>query len=249
MASTGTIRAAAPAAFTWRRLLVVAATIEVALLLGSAIILRDAEPAALAVGGLVGLGLLRLRRGTLGVVALALLFFDVAIWTVLETASNLGQHRDLLSLAIPAALAATGLAGLIAAGAVASGRAARTTPWARNVGGAAIALVVLVLILGLVIGQSAGSAAQPGSLALRTKDAKFSQTELSAPAGEITVSLSNGDLFWHTFTIDALGVNVPIPTGGERSVTFRAPPGTYTYYCAIPGHAALAGMRGTLTVR
>src|SRR5262249_21152032 len=183
MASTGTIRAAAPAAFTWRRLLVVAAAVEVALLLGSAIVLRDAEPAALAVGGLVGLGLLRLRRGTLGVVALALLFLDVAIWTVPETASNLGQHRDLLSLAVPAALAAIALAGLIAAGAVTSGRAASTTPWARNVGWAAVALVVLVLILGVGFGQTAGLAAQPGTLTLRTKDAKFSQTELSAPAG------------------------------------------------------------------
>ena len=31
-------------------------------------------------------------------------------------------------------------------------------------------------------------------------------------------------------------------------VTFTAAPGTYTFYCAIPGHESI-GMRGTLTVR
>ena len=33
-----------------------------------------------------------------------------------------------------------------------------------------------------------------------------------------------------------------------QQVTFTAAPGTYRFYCAIPGHTAL-GMAGTLTVR
>ena len=40
---------------------------------------------------------------------------------------------------------------------------------------------------------------------------------------------------------------VPQPVNGEQSVTFSAPPGTYAFYCAIPGHESI-GMRGTLTV-
>jgi plastocyanin len=40
---------------------------------------------------------------------------------------------------------------------------------------------------------------------------------------------------------------VRAPVGRLRSVTFEAEPGTYTYYCRIPGHATL-GMRGTLRV-
>ena len=64
----------------------------------------------------------------------------------------------------------------------------------------------------------------------------------------MTVSLANHDLFWHTFTIERLGVNLDVPVGGSRSVTFTAALGTYTFICRIPGHAA-AGMRGTLTVR
>ena len=62
------------------------------------------------------------------------------------------------------------------------------------------------------------------------------------------MAVRNRDLFWHTFTIDALGVDVTAPVGRLRSVTFEARPGTYSYYCRIPGHATL-GMRGTITVR
>jgi plastocyanin len=64
----------------------------------------------------------------------------------------------------------------------------------------------------------------------------------------VTVSLANHDLFWHTFTIERLGVNLDVPVGGTRTVTFTAAAGTYKFICTIPGHAA-AGMRGTLIVR
>jgi plastocyanin len=63
----------------------------------------------------------------------------------------------------------------------------------------------------------------------------------------VTVAVRNRDLFWHTFTIDRLGVDVRAPVGSLRTASFEAEPGTYSYYCRIPGHAAL-GMRGTLTV-
>jgi plastocyanin len=43
-------------------------------------------------------------------------------------------------------------------------------------------------------------------------------------------------------------VDIRAPVGRLRAATFEARPGTYSYYCRIPGHSAL-GMRGTLTVR
>ena len=61
------------------------------------------------------------------------------------------------------------------------------------------------------------------------------------------MALRNRDLFWHTLTIDALDVDLKAPVGRLRSATFDARPGTYSYYCRIPGHAAL-GMRGSLVV-
>jgi len=79
------------------------------------------------------------------------------------------------------------------------------------------------------------------------KDVRFSPRTLDARQGRITVRMANHDLFWHTFTIDKLDVDVRVPVGGARRVTFTAAPGTYEFYCAIPGHKR-AGMHGTFTV-
>ncbi len=51
----------------------------------------------------------------------------------------------------------------------------------------------------------------------------------------------------HTFTIDALGINVKL-SGGSGSVQFTPKKaGAFSYYCAIPGHSN-SGMVGTLVV-
>jgi plastocyanin len=67
---------------------------------------------------------------------------------------------------------------------------------------------------------------------------------LTARSDQVTVVLTNHDLFWHTFTIDELDVDLEAPLGGTRDVSFTAPPGTYRFYRRVPAHAA-AGMRGT----
>jgi hypothetical protein len=64
----------------------------------------------------------------------------------------------------------------------------------------------------------------------------FSDSDLSIAAGVVTVSLSNKDLFWHTFTIESLGVHLAVPVGATRSATFAVEPGTYHFECRIPGH-------------
>jgi uncharacterized cupredoxin-like copper-binding protein len=39
----------------------------------------------------------------------------------------------------------------------------------------------------------------------------------------------------------------PTVQGGSRSLSLKLKPGTYTFYCSVPGHRQ-AGMEGTLTV-
>jgi uncharacterized cupredoxin-like copper-binding protein len=62
----------------------------------------------------------------------------------------------------------------------------------------------------------------------------------------VTISLPNKGVTLHNFSIDALNVDVDLPVGATEEVTLTAAPGTYEYYCNVPGHKA-AGMVGTLT--
>jgi uncharacterized cupredoxin-like copper-binding protein len=57
----------------------------------------------------------------------------------------------------------------------------------------------------------------------------------------------------HNVTIQN-GTNGPVVgatptfTGGTRILTANLKPGTYTFYCTVPGHRA-GGMQGTLTAK
>src|SRR5947207_1507108 len=89
--------------------------------------------------------------------------------------------------------------------------------------------------------------ARAGVIRVEMRNTAFLQKTLDGRSGSISVAVVNHDLFWHTFTIDALHVNVDVPIGANRRVAFNAPPGNYEFYCRVPGHRA-AGMHGILTV-
>ncbi len=235
-------------AFRWASLLRGAAIGQILGLAAAAALLTDAEAAAIGVATLVALGLLRFRGGTLGRVLLGLLFADVAFFMGAAAFTNLLGRADPVATIGPGALSAIALPGLAAA---AAGflQGARGSEASRSPSAVAVFLAVAfaTLTASSIFTGGGTSAAGPDVLRLETKNVSFSAADLSAPAGTITVRVANRDLFWHTFTIDALGVDLRVPVGGEQQLTFAARPGTYTYYCAIPGHAAV--MHGTLTVR
>ena len=61
---------------------------------------------------------------------------------------------------------------------------------------------------------------------------------------------TNDASFGHNFTIAKGGTVVgatPTFQGGSKTLTVNLKPGTYTYYCSVPGHE-MGGMKGTLTV-
>src|SRR6266511_4168634 len=112
--------------------------------------------------------------------------------------------------------------------------------------GLTVAALLAIGAVSIVTGGG-GSTAGPEVLRLEVKSARFSESQLTATGRTVTVRVTNHDLFWHTFTIAELGIDLKLPVGGEKELTFTAPPGAYTYVCAVPGHATF--MRGTLTVR
>jgi len=78
----------------------------------------------------------------------------------------------------------------------------------------------------------------------------FNTKRLSAPAGRVTINFANASPLEHNLTI-AQGSTVlgatPTFVGGSRKLTLTLKPGTYTFYCSVPGHR-FAGMEGTLKV-
>lgn len=84
-----------------------------------------------------------------------------------------------------------------------------------------------------------------GQLAYNTKS-------LSAMSGAISVDFTNKSPLAHNVTIEsASGEKVgatPTFTGGSKMLSVSLKPGTYKFFCTVPGHRQ-AGMEGTLTVK
>jgi plastocyanin len=77
----------------------------------------------------------------------------------------------------------------------------------------------------------------------------FDKTELDAPAGMVTIELTNDSSVPHNVEVEGNGVEKRSDTitGATTSVTLDLQSGSYEFYCAVPGHKQ-AGMEGTLTV-
>jgi len=235
--------------FGWFWLVQVAAVVETGLLFAAGVYLRDAEALTLAFVVLLTLGWIFFRPGRIvPVVVRSLVFADVAFWMVPAAVSNATSHSSFGSILLPGILGTTAIVGLLgAAGFVisrgnqaAGGRAAR--------GVAALALAAILALAG-VAAATASSGTGPGNaIVISATNARFSATTLTASHGTVTVDFTNNDLFWHTFTVPALGVDIRAPVKGSRQVSFNAPPGTYEFFCAIPGHKQI-GMKGTLIIQ
>jgi plastocyanin len=79
----------------------------------------------------------------------------------------------------------------------------------------------------------------------------FNTTELEAEAGEVTVDFKNPAVIPHDVVIEQNGkklAEVEQITKSEASTTANLKPGTYTFFCSVPGHRQ-AGMEGTLVVK
>jgi uncharacterized cupredoxin-like copper-binding protein len=80
---------------------------------------------------------------------------------------------------------------------------------------------------------------------------KFDKTSLTAKAGAVTISMTNPSSVTHGVGISGNGVDKDGPTVGQgavSTVSITLKPGTYQFYCPVPGHKQ-AGMKGTLTVQ
>lgn len=151
-----------------------------------------------------------------------------------------------------------------------SHRSGRTTPWGLIAGGVAlVALIATLVAVGAGMGSgwwgsgghmgmgfsggSSDASSEPVAgaeeITVRAGDLWFKPERIEASNGaplNITVR-NDGDVF-HDFTIDELDLMIDVEAGD--TVTAGLPdvePGTYDFYCSVPGHAQ-AGMTGTLVI-
>lgn len=79
----------------------------------------------------------------------------------------------------------------------------------------------------------------------------YTTTEATTEAGKVTVEFDNPQSLTHDVAIeDSSGKEVgatELIADGSDSTTVDLKPGTYTFFCSVPGHRE-AGMEGTLTV-
>jgi plastocyanin len=203
---------------------------------------RDGEALVFGALSLLAGQLTRVRKGTIGRVALALLAIDTAAWMAPATFVN---ARDGGAVLAPAALAvlSIGILALVLA----------MPPMPVLAGGLVLlagAVVLSIVRTGTGSGtRSAVAAGTKGADAafLRARNAAFDRKVVEVRSGD-ALTVRNDDLFWHTFTVPDLHIDARLATRATRSIALDLPPGSYRFVCAIPGHDQ-AGMHGTLIIR
>lgn len=256
--------------WSWREVLRAAALVQLGLLLATMVALRDVLAAGLAVILVVGLAMFLLRgrlfgfffqmiarviawripEERVGALILGFLFADIGFYTLTGTASNLWNGIYGAAIFLPASLAATSLLGFVAAlmCVFQPERRLQKSRAAVNLVSSVVIVWCVVMGVGLLGGARTAQALPPSDVHVITENMAFSNVTVDANSGVVRVELENHDLFWHTFTIEELGVDLKVPVGATQQVVFDAPSGTYRFVCTIPGHELL-GMSGTLVVR
>ena len=98
----------------------------------------------------------------------------------------------------------------------------------------------------------AGGAEKLGLEANPEGQLAYSTKSLTAKAGKVSIDFENASPLPHNVTIESSsGKTVgatPTFSGGSKTLSVELKPGTYKFYCSVPGHRQ-AGMEGTLTVK
>jgi plastocyanin len=87
------------------------------------------------------------------------------------------------------------------------------------------------------------------TVTIEAHDIYFVPKQINAPAGKLDIHYVEDGSQQHTLVITGVsGFKLEVgPSTSSASATVTLQPGSYTYYCTIPGHRA-QGMQGTITV-
>ena len=119
----------------------------------------------------------------------------------------------------------------------------------------AVGAVSVVQVAAVVAGGCQGQAAGQGRTEIVLEDLRFTPNRIDARVGvPTTVRLTNGGTERHDLNFPSLhmpglqGVEAILEPGETRTITLTFDePGTHTFICTLPGHAA-SGMTGAAFV-
>jgi plastocyanin len=235
----------------WRGLAALGAAGILLALVTFTVLVGEVVPPA-AAGALVfaaGIVLTARHPGRAGPLLIGLASLGLLLSNSRNLAYGLTVPNDVVDFGLSALIllgAACGVAGAVPLARPGGVRVARSLA-PRVLGGGAGALAVLAVVASAVLRLGVPDAvAQAGDLTVESQGLTFTTTSLRASAGTVAVAYANPDPGSHTFTIDALGVDLVVPGGTTGRAQFDAPAGTYRFYCAVPAHRPT--MHGTLTV-
>jgi plastocyanin len=102
---------------------------------------------------------------------------------------------------------------------------------------------------------AAGGASAASKLSLEANpegQLKYNTSSLTAKAGKVSIDFTNSSPEGHNVTIASSSGAVvgatPTFQGSSKTLSVNLKPGTYKFFCSVPGHR-MAGMEGTLTVK
>jgi plastocyanin len=120
-----------------------------------------------------------------------------------------------------------------------------------------IQIVTAVVLLAAVVSGAltlfTRSTAEAGDAAVTAtlKDFEFAEGQYEVPGGS-EIFVRNDDPFFHTFTVDELGIDEGLGAGSSKVIDIPQEPGTYVVYCmphtSEPEEPAEDDMAATITV-
>jgi plastocyanin len=244
--SPTTIAESKGAGLSWSRLLQWSAAAMAVALLVLMFLLGGVIPPIIVFAALFALAAWFYRRKErAGSIVLAVLFVILLLTNLPFIIPSLAVPASTLDFLPTVIVTIVAIVGAVSAIAVIRRRGAATDGGARMVALGAVTLLVVATAVTIIAKIAYPNiTARSGDIAIVTEDFEFSEQDITAREGRVAVFVENKDTTLHTFTIEELGVDLPVPAGEPARIAFDADPGTYEFICRP--HAP--GMSGTLEV-
>jgi plastocyanin len=110
-------------------------------------------------------------------------------------------------------------------------------PVALGAGGLAVVAIVVSLVAASGVDSDAQ---QPGDVPVEAIYSTF-PPHVEVPAGDAVLWIDNQDPFHHTLVVDGTDLRIDLPGSTSVRMPIGLEPGTYRYFCDVPGHETMAG--------